>query len=68
MEDADGGALSLISEPAQLEALMEGLNRRGVRERALLNTLKRRQQQITEALSAQPPQFAADLAEINRCV
>ncbi len=67
VEAADGGAMSMLSEPAQLEALMEGLNRRGIRERGLLNALKRRQPQISATLAAQPPQFTADLADISRC-
>ena len=67
VEEADGAGLSLLSEPAQLEALIEGLNRRGVRERGLLNNLKRRQQQLTEMLRAQTPEFVADLADISRC-
>ncbi|BDA50716.1 probable tyrosine-protein kinase BAZ1B at N-terminal half [Coccomyxa sp. Obi] len=66
VEEADGGGLSLLSEPAQLEALIEGLNRRGIRERGLLNNLKRRQQQLTDMLGAQTPEFVADLADINR--
>lgn len=67
VEEADGAGLSLLTEPAQLEALIDGLNRRGIRERGLLNNLKRRQQPLTDMLHAQTPEFVADLADINKC-
>ncbi len=67
MEEADGAGLSLLTDPAQLEALIEGLNRRGIRERGLLNNLKRRQQPLTDMLAVQAPEFVAELSDINRC-
>lgn len=68
MEEGDGSAMSLITEPAQLEALMESLNRRGLRERALFNALKRRQHVLLEDLQSQPPRLTVDVASIDRHV
>lgn len=65
MEEADGRSLARYRDPAELEALMEGLNRRGARERSLLNSLKRRQQLLRDALAAEPADVTADIAGVR---
>lgn len=68
MEEADGSAVALVTEERQLEALMGGLNRRGMRERALLNALKRRQKLLAGSLTGGAPDIVlAALAHSDRC-
>ena len=68
MEEADGTAVAVVSEEGQLEALMRGLNRRGMRERALLTVLKRRQKLLAESLSGRAPEVVPDVLEqTDRC-
>ena len=68
MEEADGSAVALVTEERQLEALMGGLNRRGMRERALLNALKRRQKLLAGSLTGGAPDIVpAALAQSDRC-
>ena len=63
VEEADGSAVAMVSEEGQLEALMRGLNRRGMRERALLTVLKRRQKLLAESLSGRAPDVVPDVLE-----
>ncbi len=58
--------MSLVSSEEQLEALMGGLNRRGLRERALLAALRKRRAALAEAMRAQPPKFVPDLGQVPR--
>ena len=68
MEEADGSAVALVTEERQLEALMGGLNRRGMRERALLNALKRRQKLLAGSLTGGAPDIVpAALEQSDRC-
>ena len=68
MEEADGSAVALVTEERQLEALMGGLNRRGMRERALLNALKRRQKLLAGSLTGGAPAIVpAALEQSDRC-
>ena len=63
MEEADGSAVAVITEERQLEALMRGLNRRGMRERALLSVLKRRQKLLAESMSGRAPELVPDVLQ-----
>ena len=63
MEEADGSAVAVITEQGQLEGLMRGLNRRGMRERALLNVLRRRQKLLAEGMSGRAPAVVSDVLQ-----
>lgn len=52
--------MALISEQGQLEQLLGRLNRRGMRERALLAALKRRQKLLADTLTGGPPSIITD--------
>ncbi len=61
--------MALINDEKRFEELMHGLNRRGARERALLNALKRRQKLLAENMSDRAPEMVPDvLQQTDRCV
>jgi len=61
--------VALINDEKKFEELMHGLNRRGARERALLNALKRRQKLLAENMSDRAPEMVPDvLQQTDRCV
>lgn len=69
MEEADGSAVAVLTEQGQLQGLMCGLNRRGMRERALLTVLRRRQKLLAESMSGRAPAIVPDvLQQTDRCV
>ena len=63
VEEADGSAVAVVTEDRQLEALKRGLNRRGMRERALLGVLKRRQKLLAESMSSRALDTVPDVLQ-----
>ena len=63
VEEADGKAVACITEQSQLEQLLAGLNRRGMRERALITALKRRQKLLADTLSGADPGLMPDVLQ-----
>lgn len=68
MEEPDGSALALIGSEEALEGVLGGLNRRGLRERALLAALKRRQAALLSGMRAPVLKFTSDIAAVPKCV
>ena len=70
VEEADGAAVARITEQSQLEQLLAGLNRRGMRERALMTALKRRQKLLADTLSGADPGLMPDVLQqqADRCM
>ena len=70
VEEADGAAVARITEQSQLEQLLAGLNRRGMRERALIAALKRRQKLLADTLAGADPGLMPDVLQqqADRCV
>ena len=70
VEEADGAAVARITEQSQLEQLLAGLNRRGMRERALIAALKRRQKLLADTLSGADPGLMPDVLQqqADRCM
>ena len=70
IEEADGAAVARITEQSQLERLLAGLNRRGMRERALITALKRRQKLLASTLSGADPGLMPDVLQqqADRCM
>ena len=70
VEEADGAAVARITDQSQLEQLLAGLNRRGMRERALIAALKRRQKLLAETLSGADPGLMPDVLQqqADRCM
>ena len=70
VEEADGAAVARITAQSQLEQLLAGLNRRGMRERALIAALKRRQKLLADTLSGADPGLMPDVLQqqADRCV
>lgn len=62
VEEADGSAVALVTTAEQLDSIMAGLNRKGLRERGLLAALRRKHAHIAAALD--PEGASLDL----RCV
>ncbi len=52
VQSADGSAISAIDSPEALDAALAGCNRKGNRERALQNALKRDQSKLRGSLQA----------------
>ena len=52
MQSADGDAMSIIDTPGALDAALASCNRKGNREKALINALKRDHTQLRGQLQA----------------
>ena len=64
VEEADGSAVALVSSTEQLDSIMAGLNRKGLRERGLLAVLRRKHAHISAALD--PESANLDLSSVPR--
>ena len=64
VEEADGSAVALVTSIEQLDSIMAGLNRKGLRERGLLAALRRKHAQISSALD--PESTCLELRAVSR--
>ncbi|KAK9860443.1 hypothetical protein WJX84_001872 [Apatococcus fuscideae] len=64
VEEADGSAVALVTSTEQLDSIMTGLNRKGLRERGLLAALRRKHSHISAALD--PDSASLDLRAVPR--
>ncbi len=64
VEEADGSAVALVTSTEQLESIMAGMNRKGLRERGLLAALRRKHTHIAAALD--PESASLDLKSVSR--
>lgn len=64
VEEPDGAAVALVASEEALEGMMGGLNRRGLRERALLVALRKRRKALARAA---PPKLTPDIAAVPGC-